>query len=85
MLWYSSQERHDRELRARLTEGYQFTRDALVEVVSAAMGDKTQRPLPPYARSNDAPAPRGLTGAALEAALAGWATEFPDRIKRVEN
>ena len=85
MLWDNSQERHGRELKARLTEGYQFTRDALIEVVSAALGDKTQRPLPFYARSNDAPVPRGMTGAALEAALAGWATEFPDRIKRVEN
>jgi hypothetical protein len=85
VLWNNSQERHGRELKARLTEGYQFTRDALIEVVSAALGDKTQRPLPSYARSNDASAPRGMSGAALEAALAGWAMEFPDHIKRVVN
>jgi len=62
-----------------MAEVYQSTRDALIEVVAAALGDKTHRQLPWYARTEQK-REVGLTGAELDAALASWAVQFPDRV-----
>jgi len=79
VLWTNGQQRLTREQKGRMTEGFVFTRDALVEVMGAIYGAKSTGELPSYTQS-EVKKSRGLTGADLDRALASWQLEYPERV-----